>query len=1200
MLNIEPSNLDINQEIRIFISSTFRDMQEERDELIKYIFPHLKQICLERGVILTDIDLRWGITEEQAEKKEVIPICLKEIDNSRPFFIGILGDRYGWVPDQLEDELLFQFPWLNNFRNISVTEMEIRHGVLNNPAVASHALFYFRDPSYYNQIPKSRKTDYLEQNPEAVRKLNALKQELLQSGIKVHENYKSPQEVGHQILQDITQIIDQEIPENPLLKKRVPLYQEMMGKEDGPKGTPNEYFHKQKILQKPFTDSLRKSFTVRSEYFDILDDFVNNQRSGLVLHGLKGIGKSALLVNWVDHYQQQYPDVCVVSYHVGHSYSNTLDKVLLQICWELNEFFHFNLELDIHSKSRDIFLETLELVDKKGVALIVIDGLDKLTDKDKALGLDWLPLELPSNIQLILSLTASDPLNLGQKKNWFSKKIHGLTDSDKSQLIVDYLGQFSKSLTISQLSRLSNTEQVDNPLYLKTLLDELRIFGIYEKLDAKIDYYLKAQNTNELYQKIITRIEEDYDRAGENIAIMTFRSLACSRSGGFSEDELRGILQLTPLEWSLFYNGVNELLIKELGTIIFRDEELRSVIEQRYLSSSKEILETHLRIARFIQAQPDSSRKAHELPFHYIQAERWGELKNCLLNMGLFFRYEYDELIEYWKVLEGIYDPKVEYLTIVENMEDLFNLQAISRFFDFAGYTRGAEVILRKIIEVCEATENTNSINMTTALNDLAILLERSGHEEEAESLFQRVLFIKEDVYTMTYLGALYAKQKKYQKAELLYRKALAITETNPKSYKYIIPEISTAMANLFCETNRYEEAELYYRRAVEVKENVYTLKNLVDFLKTLNRIQEVESLYRRILEVTESDVKGDYSINANSSNELANILYQKNEYNEAEILYQRALALYEQNERSDNANIATILTNLANLYHSTNRLKKAEQFIRRALKIYENMYEKFHPKIADSLNQLGLLLVELYRYQEVEPLYQRALSIYEYNYGRDDSTVAKIFCNLAILYSYTNRREEAEDFYRRALIIDEKILGCLGVQLKERQEYQKAEESFNRALDIFETNYGENHVTIASVLFNLASLHIATERYQKAERLYSRALTFYEATYGSNHPMVGKTLTGLARVSKNLKRYQEAEDLVQRAINIFEKNYGNDHFSLCSRLFTLSEILYETNRTEATISTLERALNINERSKTPDKQLIEKIRKKLDKIKNT
>ena len=29
--------------IRVFVSSTFRDMQAERDELVKYIFP---QLCL--------------------------------------------------------------------------------------------------------------------------------------------------------------------------------------------------------------------------------------------------------------------------------------------------------------------------------------------------------------------------------------------------------------------------------------------------------------------------------------------------------------------------------------------------------------------------------------------------------------------------------------------------------------------------------------------------------------------------------------------------------------------------------------------------------------------------------------------------------------------------------------------------------------------------------------------------------------------------------------------------------------------------------------------------------------------------------------------------------------------------------------------------------------------------------------------------
>jgi preprotein translocase subunit SecA/nephrocystin-3 len=38
------------REIRVFISSTFRDMQEEREELVKQIFPQLRRLCESRGV----------------------------------------------------------------------------------------------------------------------------------------------------------------------------------------------------------------------------------------------------------------------------------------------------------------------------------------------------------------------------------------------------------------------------------------------------------------------------------------------------------------------------------------------------------------------------------------------------------------------------------------------------------------------------------------------------------------------------------------------------------------------------------------------------------------------------------------------------------------------------------------------------------------------------------------------------------------------------------------------------------------------------------------------------------------------------------------------------------------------------------------------------------------------------------------------
>ena len=90
--------------VRVFISSTFRDMHAEREELVKRVFPQLRKLCEERGVGWTEVDLRWGVTEEQAQRGEVLPICLAEIDRCRPYFIGLLGERYGRVHRSFIDE----------------------------------------------------------------------------------------------------------------------------------------------------------------------------------------------------------------------------------------------------------------------------------------------------------------------------------------------------------------------------------------------------------------------------------------------------------------------------------------------------------------------------------------------------------------------------------------------------------------------------------------------------------------------------------------------------------------------------------------------------------------------------------------------------------------------------------------------------------------------------------------------------------------------------------------------------------------------------------------------------------------------------------------------------------------------------------------------------------------------------------------
>src|SRR5262245_34266420 len=84
--------------IRVFVSSTFRDMHAERDYLNRHVFPELRQRCLARGTDFVAVDLRWGLTEEQTDQAGALQLCLAEVDRCEPFFVALVGDRYGWVP----------------------------------------------------------------------------------------------------------------------------------------------------------------------------------------------------------------------------------------------------------------------------------------------------------------------------------------------------------------------------------------------------------------------------------------------------------------------------------------------------------------------------------------------------------------------------------------------------------------------------------------------------------------------------------------------------------------------------------------------------------------------------------------------------------------------------------------------------------------------------------------------------------------------------------------------------------------------------------------------------------------------------------------------------------------------------------------------------------------------------------------------
>ena len=110
--------------VRVFISSTFRDMHAERDYLVRVVFPALRERLEKYRIHLVDVDLRWGITEEEAQHDRVLDLCLELIDECRPYFVGILGERYGWVPKSFSEEVASKYGWVQYQTGKSVTELE--------------------------------------------------------------------------------------------------------------------------------------------------------------------------------------------------------------------------------------------------------------------------------------------------------------------------------------------------------------------------------------------------------------------------------------------------------------------------------------------------------------------------------------------------------------------------------------------------------------------------------------------------------------------------------------------------------------------------------------------------------------------------------------------------------------------------------------------------------------------------------------------------------------------------------------------------------------------------------------------------------------------------------------------------------------------------------------------------------------------
>ena len=339
-----------NRYIRIFLSSTFEDLQPERDYLITKVFPRLRDIARERDVTLVPIDLRWGVNTS-----EVIQTCFDEISNSRPFFIGIIGQRYGWCPtsgdlhvNERLNELYGEDIKHYISEGMSITEMEMQYGVLQLPEEAKEgttAYFYIKDCEVCDS------------------KLLRLRKRVRGNGYFPVASFKTPEELGELVERDFLQMLNARYPDRPLTEfERVHRAHELYLQRF------TEFYFENRSMQEALNQWL-----------------AGDKQIAFVVSASSGNGITTHLSNWIQRIEGETP-YHVIYHFVGIEDNYDANAILLHIANELASFYNLPLAGEKEMKHVENFLlQTLNNPVNTKPILIILDGTNRTTQSASAI-----------------------------------------------------------------------------------------------------------------------------------------------------------------------------------------------------------------------------------------------------------------------------------------------------------------------------------------------------------------------------------------------------------------------------------------------------------------------------------------------------------------------------------------------------------------------------------------------------------------------------------------------------------------------------------------------------------------------------------------------------------------------------------------------------------------------------------------------
>ncbi len=314
--------------------------------------------------------------------------------------------------------------------------------------------------------------------------------------------------------------------------------------------------------------------------------------------------------------------------------------------------------------------------------------------------------------------------------------------------------------------------------------------------------------------------------------------------------------------------------------------------------------------------------------------------------------------------------------------------------------------------------------------------------------------------------------------------------------------------------------------------------------------------LYQEVIEGMRANENSDQTLLGDRLVSLAKMQTYAGDYKAAELNTDEALKIIRKDGERKSVEFVNALNSAAYIYGTMGIYNKAERLLSRGESISKKLEGADRAIRLQSIEDLAFLYTRIGNYSETEYLLKEVIEARKKIHGESSRKLIKAYNALGKLHVIRGEYAEAEKNIRQSLDICEKVYGensliyvdnlsALVEFYKEIGNYKAGLQELDKVFRVRTQKLQQGHILFSEIArdYGLLHYHLGTDL-SRVEQYFQRARQIVQTTFDENHPSYAETLKNLGFLYAQRGEYERALPLLTQADEIWTNSLGNKNKS--------------------------------------------------------